>query len=426
MNVKFYTNFSFMLLKRNSRNIVKEVFLGAVFSIMLMIIYKVGVMWGNLVVLSYSLLVHITCMVENRIFFSYEDFMIFNFKGNTTEFKLTYLLQRVLLDTFVANSIIIVSVFLFLSITSNFANALFFLTFIITCLWLMPSYNFFGYKIGERGIIVFATILVIGLVAIIVGSVNNIHPFVWFFSGDSYLHPFLLIFFTFVYVFILDVISKHDKSGVKTNINTRFFFQWLKPISEFMFKDYVLFYQNVLLNMIMIITLYSLVIIGAFENIIPFLVAFIIGGSNMFAVRKNKAYNLIAEDPFFDEKLLKLDSQTIRLSKLKTILSGAVIKVIIGFSILFYHGIYEMMVFFSLAMIMIIGSLIEFIVVYRNRLSSTVMNKILVYTAIIVFGISTYFDTYYTLLWLYLMILLFYSFIHAIYLLQKDEMVYPL
>src|SRR5690606_26934934 len=148
---------------------------------------------------------------------------------------------RVLLDTFVANSIIIVSVFLFLSITSNFANALFFLTFIITCLWLMPSYNFFGYKIGERGIIVFATILVIGLVAIIVGSVNNIHPFVWFFSGDSYLHPFLLIFFTFVYVFILDVISKHDKSGVKTNINTRFFFHWLKPISEFMFKDYVLF-----------------------------------------------------------------------------------------------------------------------------------------------------------------------------------------
>jgi chromate transport protein ChrA len=104
-----------------------------------------------------------------------------------------------------------------------------------------------------------------------------------------------------------------------------------------------------------------------------------------------------------------------------TILSGSIIKIAICIGILFYHGIFEMMILSSLAVIMIVSAVIEFIVVYRNRLSSTIMSKFLVYTAVVIFGISSYFDSYYLLLWAYLLVLLLYCLFNTGNILRKEK-----
>jgi hypothetical protein len=386
-----------------------------------MLIYHAGIMWGNVIVLSYGLMIHITCMVENETFFSYQDFEIFHIKGNTIEFKVTYLLQRTLLDMFLANSTIIVSIFLYLSFTAELTSALFFLSIVIMSHFLMPSYNYWAYKVGEQGVIASVIVLVIGLVGIIVGCINNIYPLVWLFSGSSIVNTFVLILLAVLYLFSLDFISKHYKIRPGAMINTRFFFKWLKPLNVFMFKDYVLFYKHVLFNLVMIFTLYSILIIGTEERLIPFIVAFIISSNSIFAVKKKKKYTLISEDPFFDESIIKTDIRTIRLTKLMTILSGSIIKIAICIGILFYHGIFEMMILSSLAVIMIVSAVIEFIVVYRNRLSSTIMSKFLVYTAVVIFGISSYFDSYYLLLWAYLLVLLLYCLFNTGNILRKEK-----
>jgi len=186
------------------------------------------------------------------------------------------------------------------------------------------------------------------------------------------------------------------------------------------FKDYVLFNKNVFINLITIFTLYFLIVHGAVESLIPFLTAFIMGSANMFAARKNKQYNLISEDPFFHENLmLEPDVRTIRFSKLKTVLSGSFIKIIFCFGLLMYHGFFEVVLYCSIFIIMIIGSLVEFIIVYRNKISSIIINKFLVYTTVIAFGISTYFETHYLLLYSYLMAVLIYCLIHIVAIMRS-------
>jgi hypothetical protein len=413
-------SFCSILLKRNSRNIVKEIFLGIIASLILMAVYQTaGMVWGNLLVLFYCFMIHITCMVENETFFSYQDLEILNFKGNNVHFKVIYLLQRILLDMFVANFIVIVSVFTYLLIAADVTNALFFLTIIIMSQCLMPSYNYWAYKVGEQGVIASVMFLILILVLLVVGCVHGMDPLRWLFNGSSYLSSLLFVLFTAVYILALDFLSHHYKKRPGAIFHTRFFFAWIKPINVFVFKDYVLFYKHVLFNLVMIITLYSLLIMGTEERLLPFMTAFIIGSNSIFAVKRKKQYTLISEDSLFDESIIKMDIKTIRITKLKTILSGAMIKIILCFGMLFYHGFHEWMIFSSLTVIMIIGSVIEFIVVYRNRLSSTIMNKVLIYTAIVIFGITSYFDTQYMLLWTYLIVLSLYCLSFTVGILNK-------
>jgi hypothetical protein len=412
-------SFCTILLKRNSRNIAKEIFLGIVASLILMVVYHAGMLWGNLAVLFYCFMIHITCMVENETFFSYQDFEILNFKGNNVNFKIIYILQRILLDMFVANSIVMISVFIYLFITADSTNALFFITIVIMSNCLMPSYNYWAYKIGEQGVIASVMFLILLLVLLVVGCVHSIDPIRWLFNGSSYLCSILFVLFTIVYILVLDFLSHHFKKRPGTIFQTRFFFAWLKPINVFVFKDYVLFYKHVLFNLVMIITLYSLLIMGTEARLLPFMAAFIIGSNSIFAVKKKKQYTLISEDSLFDETIIKMDIKTIRITKLKTILSGSIIKITLCYGILYYHGFHELMIFSSVAVIMILGSAIEFIVVYRNKLSSTIMNKVLVYTAIVIFGITSYFDAHYMLLWTYLIVLSLYCLSFTVGILNK-------
>lgn len=258
----FYNEFCSIHLKRNSRSMVKQSLIGALVSLLFIIVYQMNNMWGNIIITSYCLFAHILCMIENDTFLSYEDLKIFDLKENTIQFKLTYILQRILNDTFITNAIVIISILVFLLIKMNFANALFFITLLIMSIILTPSYNVLAQKLGEQGVIAFVTALVIGFVAIIVGSVYNIFLLNWFFAGNSLIHSTTLFIFTIIYMFQLDFICKHFKRSTKTYINSRFFFAWLKPINVFLFKDYVLFYKHVLMNLIMIFTLYAFVLVG--------------------------------------------------------------------------------------------------------------------------------------------------------------------
>lgn len=152
------------------------------------------------------------------------------------------------------------------------------------------------------------------------------------------------------------------------------------------------------------------------------MVAFVVGGSNIFAIRMNKQYNLIADDPFFHESFLKWDQQKIRMTKLFTILSGAILKIIICFATLFYYGIYEKFTLISLAIMMLLGSVIEFINVYQNKLFVTIVNKIFIYIAIFIFGFTTLFNIHSIFLWLYLFALFIYSLIFTIKILRKNSL----
>ena len=421
MKTEYYNNFCFILLKRIDRNIVKEIFMGIIVSVLLILVYNIGILWGNLLVLFYCVILLITCVVENDTFFSYGDLKLFDIKINNLQFKITYILQRILIDMFVSNTIIVISIFLYLSINSGFQTAIFFLTIVIMSHCLMPSYNYWAYKIGDQGVIASVLALVITFVLIVVGCIHNVDPIHWLFSANSYLNSLLLILFSILFIIILDFSSKHYKPKVNGSFNTRFFFLWLKQIDVFLFKDYVLFYKNLLLNLIMILTLYSLLIMGTEEKLIPFMVAFIVGSSNILAVKSKKKYTLISEDWFFSESVLKKDIKKIRIKKLITILSGAFIKISLCFGMLFYHGIIDLMILSLLAVIMVFGSIIEFVIIYKNRMISTIMNKFLVYTAVVIFAISTYFEAFYIHVWVYLSILIVYSLIITVEILSKGK-----
>ncbi|MDQ0231657.1 hypothetical protein [Metabacillus malikii] len=420
MKMTYYYKFASILLKRKSKNYPKEIIIGIIVSALLMMVYTTEPLWGNLVVLFYCGLLLITSMVDNETFFGYQDLELFDLKNNTLPFKITYIVQRILLDMYLTNTIIVVSVFIYIAVKSSLPTGLFFLTIVTISHLLMPSANYWAYKVGEQGVILSVAFFVILLVSVIVGCIHNIAHLGWLFSGTSYIHSLLLILFTLLSVIILDIISGFYRSKTDSKLNTRKFFLWLKKLNVFLFKDYVLFYKNILLNLVMIFTLYSLLIIGTEDKLIPFMSAFIIGSSSIFAMKSKKKYTLLSHDPFFDETRLKRDAKYIRITKMMTILSGAVIKISVSLGILVYHKIFDGRVLASLAILMILGSIIEFIVVYRNHLSSTIMNKFLVYTAVLIFGITAYFNNYYTLLWIYLFVLLIYCFLSAVSILRKD------
>lgn len=417
--IKFYIKLVKLIMKRSNIHVKKELLIGSSVSILLMVIYSFEYLWANLVVLFYMYLLQITCVFRNAVYLDAQDLKLFGLNKNTLRFRITYLLQRYFNDLFIANTLIILSVIIFL-FTKQFLLALHFILIISASFWIMPNLNFLSIK-REINTVVYVLGLTFLYFALFFCAIIDVFSVRLILSGESWngliiIGSGMLVFNGLIYGFTLVGKRSRQSTGL-----IRGALLWLKRFKYTLFKDYLLQNFSVFFNILMLFSLGTLLLPGTPKELIPVLVVFIVAGTSLFTAKSKKQYRLLKEDKLFDESVLKLDRQILRKNKWLTVMSGVVIKLLIAITTLVVTDTASNYSVVSTILIMLISSSMEFNSIYLNQRVSSIQFKVILYSTILLFGITYYIESYYGISMIYMVIVLAYTYLFIRKILLQGE-----
>lgn len=407
----FYRSYCSILYKRKQQSLIKEVGIGILASIIIILFYTFSPSLGNLLFIIYFLFVQITCMVDNTIFHSFKDYGIFGINHNNYHFKISFILSRIFLDRLITNLIIFLTTTIYLFIFLGASFSFFFILMVILNYLIMPSHNYLSIKLGESGSFIYIIMLIMLTSLIVLAYFLKFEPIIFILQANTMLSVLFLFCIGVLYVYFVRITNQKYVSRIFTLANKRGPLLWLKKINVFLFKDYVMNIYYIGFYIISCIATYTIIIPGSQQNLIPVFICLIMSGS-IFTRKDKKQYSILHADSLFNENILTKDVKNIRKSKLFTISSGAIIKIMISFILLIIHKIFVMEAYIIISFILYISSLLEFITVYKNNIAITVMTTILKFSAIILFGLFYYFNVPYTVVFAYNIIILLYCLIN--------------
>ena len=377
-----------LLLKNSTVKWIKDIFLGILFSLLFILFFIISSKYLKLTCISFALLTSFASFLKsNEIFMVYEDFKILNLKINSMRFYKSYIIQRFFYDNYITNITTIILIIAFLSIT-DWKNSVWIVLLLLTYILTMPINHVLGIKCSKIIItkVILDTILVVILV---LGAINN-----WSFVNIILNEPsnvfslgvfFLILLFLSFGLFILSKSSMKSLNFFNLQ-NTYKLLTFIKKINIELYKDYLLNFQHIVISIISVIILFF--IIKDFNNTksIAMTFIFVIAPTGLFNVKKNKQYELITKDCFFCNKnISKKDLLYIKFSKLKTILSETIIKLIISIIILIMcKDVKDIHILIDISIISIISSLIHFMMIIRNDRITSVYMYIIKYTLIVI------------------------------------------
>ena len=395
-----------LLIKSENTNFKKQTLGGLLMSIIFIVFFNINPNIVKVAVLSYLLLSSFASFLDkNEIFMVYDDFRILDFDIYSIRFYKSYIIQRLIKDTYVMNLILVFIGTIFL-IYKDFYSAIWFLLIILAYILLSPLNHIVGIKYNNMVLIkVIFDVIVAGI--LIVGTVNN-NALIKTLICDINKPKGLL--YVFLCILCLSCcllkLSRIESNKVKNyNLaNYSKILNWMKKIDIHVYKDYILNFPDIVMNVINSIVFFYIMRDGFSLDSTYLTILFIIIPTGLFVTKKEKKYKILSIDNFFYNLEMEFDDiKYIRKKKLKTIFSEVIIKTIVCSIILLIDMNFESFIMLlDVVAISIVIAMIHFMIIIRNNKISAVYMTLIKYTLIILPMIKNYIEIDNIIYWGYI------------------------
>jgi hypothetical protein len=312
-------------LSRRKRRVVKEGLIGLAVGSVIALGSYFSAEWVMLAIVVYLYMTQVVAMTSNDVFFRFADLRRLGLRHPTWGYRAVYVIHYVLRDKFIATGVALPVGAVGISCTRGPGWMAFFLCVYVANLYLLPSHVYLSARIASRAKTVYllALLIPIGVTAMLLAMGLSLP------LGSLAVIPTAWLGAMISYVLIIDQVAKRIRPKGREARGGRKAFAWLKTLSDFYFKDVLLFFSMVGGNMLMGLALFALIVQGAPPGLVPFCALFALAGTNLFLSRKNKRYRLVAEDTLFSELALPRDKMKLRRSKLRTLSSSILIQAVL-------------------------------------------------------------------------------------------------
>lgn len=408
--MKKYSCFTKTLWQKTERSYLKEISIGVLLAIVICIglCYYLPIVF--LLILGYLSLYQMTCMFRNEIFWGKKDFEVIGITDNNIEFKNFYVLCRIICDTTITNIIVFVSICIFFIVTSNINALLLWVSLWVANALIAPSNNYLGSKVGETISIFISVIFVLFTAGIVIAYALDFRLISEVLRAESVYGGIMVIGFSLIYIIIVDYFSAHYNMRKVVSISPRKLILWLGEKDIMVYKDYLLLWEKIFMNLISVVAMVVLLSSGEDVKIIPTMILIGLMG-DWFGMRKNKKYLVLTEDYLFDENKLIEDKIIIRKSKARTIFSEVVLKMTIGIILAIFYRVFSFELVLLMFVFFLAIALLQVIKIYGNNMATRMMNETIKYSMLILSSLVLFFKTNYNLVILYMIfIIIIYSF----------------
>lgn len=424
MNNNFLRLFLSIVIKRKKVRYIKEIIIGILTAVLVGVVFYLNRTAGNLLIFTYCCITQITTVFGNDEFWSTKDFLALGIKPSDRGFPILYVCQRILSDTYISNSILYISISLYLWLLYGGGQLFVFWYFIIISYVVMPYNNVMSGKLSNQLRYFYAFLLVI-TPSICIFLSMNVSSVSAFFRMETKSSVLVLLLCGFIYFIIVYILSSQKGVRESNIVLDRRIFAWFKVIDIHLYKDVMLNYKSLslsVLSMVSICILFFNDIVDGYPKAL--LMAFIICPS-LFSNKKEKKYTILTSDNLFHEFiLLKSDSKTVRLKKLKFLNLGGCIRFLIACIMLFILGLFDL----PTMMVYMVSSFavanLEYISIYRNKRSVSLLYYVSRYSMPIIYGCILYFDLPVTLAITYVCIV-FVSYYYLAYSISNEILELP-
>lgn len=326
MNTTAIKTFGKLLLQQ-TRNYKKESLIGLLFLAISTGAYLTNQAVGNLLVITYLFVSSTANFTKNEIFWNANDFKSLNVTILSKQYFVFYLIQRILLDSFVTNLIVVLGLTVFLFIKFGILQVTAFILLVVLYFAISPYCSIIYSKNNKVTTATCVTLLVLIPTVLWLDFAfwKQVRSLYFIYSIVDCIYCFI---FATVIFFLFAIVSITCKSQKNSTYPSRVIFRPLKKIDIWLYKDYMLNYKMVFTNIIsLIITLLLFANSDDIGILRPFLL-WLICGIKIFSVKEKstKELLLVFNDPLFCKKTVAQDCLMVRKKKFKTVLTGSLIK----------------------------------------------------------------------------------------------------
>lgn len=376
MNITATKIFLKLLLKKK-RNYKKELFVGVISFAIATGAYLINQAVGTLLVITYLFVASTTNFTANDIFWNADDFKSLNISVHSVQYFVFFLLQKILLDTFVSNLIVFVGLNIVLLVKFGALQALAFSLSVAFYFIISPNCSLIYSKRNKRTIAICVCILLSIPVLLWLDFVFW-HLLVSLYYVCTITDFFgYCLFYSICFLFFV-LVSKICKRGKNNTYPARVLLGFLKKLDMWLYKDYMLNCKMVITNIISLII--SLFLFVDFVNsddmggLRP-LILWLVCGSKLFSQKdkKSKKHLLVFNDPLFCKKTNNQDIIFVRRKKFKTVMTGCLVKLIVILPFLSVLGFTSLEDIFIFGITAVISSMLECFTIYKNGISTQVV-----------------------------------------------------
>lgn len=417
--------FSKILIKNSKIKWKKEILFGMLLSILFIVFFFISRKYTKLCILSFFIFTSFASFLkENQIFMVYDDFKFFDLDINSFRFFKIYIIQRFFKDSYVSNLILffIVSIFLIIRDVQSF---IWLLIVLIVYILLMPVNHRIGVK--NANMIFFKVIVDLAIIAaLIIGVINNFdYAGIVLNEPENIKSLVLFSILALVITITLFGISLIDKKYESSDKSMTIYkcISWIKKIDIEIYKDYLLNFQSIVISIISIIVLFFIIKDVNDKSSIVMTVIFVIAPTGIFTKKTKQEYDIMKFDHIFlDSNLSDKDIYHIKLSKLKTISTEIIIKLVLAILLLAVcGGLKYFYIIFDVFIIAVISAMIHFIIIIKNSRFTSVYINIVKYTLVVVGLLNIYGSINKIVFLIYMLFVFVLTFILMIDVLKEGE-----
>lgn len=387
--------FAFLIWKSKKKCIGKELLIGFVFLLAVIVLDIFNFQISNMIVVTYFLITSIANFISNDVFWNCASFRALGIDTQCRKkFYKMYVVQRLLLDSVISNIILTSGVVIYWMICHRWIQIICFSLMLIVYYSITPWCALIqdqNSKIKNNLSIFFISVSSIVMWIVFINSAQFKY-IMRFDSINAVLFTSGVCAAAIVSIFCIMKLRCKTTSNVALK---RKLLLWLKKCDIWLFKDYMLNIKMVLVNMISILVTF---LIFADNDGFELKNAFMLGLTltfNLFLTKEKvgneKKFKLISQDPiFYGAYVQRSDPGNVCISTLKTIISGLVFRIPIMIAAVYLSGtlsLRQLVVYFIAACI---ATWTEFILLYKDNM----LNKIIFYfikiMVAIVYGITVY------------------------------------
>jgi len=354
-------------ISRNTVNIKKQLLIGFLVLISLIGLFIYNISYAKVCILIFLVFTSILCLIESEIFLEAKDIKIFDIEIGSIDFFKTYISQKIFRDNYVSNIIIVFGFSIFLGIKDMHS-----------LIWFLCNM-----------VIILVIIDMMVIASLILGTVKNfkIMNLILLNNFDIYKIAGFILILTCI-LKVLFTFTNNKKIILKINkIQGKNYYKlisWMKKIDIYLYKDYLINFQHICINIITILVTFLIMNdLMAFKDIYITIIIFIIP-SGIFMTKTKGKYNLINDDEFFNNaNISNEDLKYIKMKKLQTVLTEVLIKLTISSIVLVIYNDFSIITIVEILTLVIIISIVNYIIILRNTIVSLCYLSVIKYTVVI-------------------------------------------
>jgi hypothetical protein len=372
--------------RRTKRRVGREIVIGLVAGAALATGAYCSPRWTFLVVALYLYTVQVVGMNDNDVFFDFGDFRRLGVTENNGLYKAAYIVQYVLRDLYVALALALALAVTAFLVLGHGGYALLTVLAFAYSLALLPSHAYLAFKVSARtkNTYLFALFLVFPALA-------ACHVTGWSETWTLWPSaPLALGLVAAAHIACVDRWAGRAKKATAASRSSRHLFSGLAPRRPFLFKDLLLFHRMAATTVFMGLALFALLACDAPRGFVAPLALMAVCHDNMFLSRRQKSYQVLADDNLFREQALPRDLGYLRRRKLGTLLLDVPVKLAVCCAAIALAGAWEPAHLPLLALIIAVNFVIDAPLLFIDLMAARIVRATVKYLLVTAFLLHTY------------------------------------